>query len=213
MRETGCVKNGVTCNGQGECKCNKCSCNDNYQGPYCKTCADCNDCKQIAAILQSGDILEKKLTTSSDSLVTNITHHDTGFAELLAKKTCPPITDRDGCYVQFKYNYDEDGAVEGEDEEGMDYYDPSNLRPVKVMVSERACPASIVTPTNTVVSILAIGILSLIFWKIVTYFHDKGEYEKFLKEIQSQAWKNETNPLFQSPETEIRNPAYNPHEN
>ena len=45
-------------------------------------------------------------------------------------------------------------------------------------------------------SILAIGLLTALFWRLITYYHDKVEFEKFKKELQDAKWQGVSFNVF-----------------
>lgn len=57
-----------------------------------------------------------------------------------------------------------------------------------------------------VVCILLVGLLLIGVWKLVVHFEDRAEYQR----LAHEQWKGETNfnPLYKSPETEVKNPLF-----
>lgn len=55
--------------------------------------------------------------------------------------------------------------------------------------------------------VVAIGILLLAVWKILTHVSDLREYKRFEKEKLKSQWNND-NPLFKSATTTVMNPKF-----
>lgn len=58
-------------------------------------------------------------------------------------------------------------------------------------------------------SVLLLGILTLIIWKVVTTVHDKNEYARFLNEKNNTKWNSDENPLYKPGTSHFQNPVYN----
>lgn len=56
-------------------------------------------------------------------------------------------------------------------------------------------------------SILLAGIVMLVIWKMVSTYHDRREYHKFLNNLSIINF-NGNNPLFQNLTTNVKNPMY-----
>lgn len=76
---------------------------------------------------------------------------------------------------------------------------------------EKECP-TVVNPWAIVGGILGavvlVGLLLLIIWKIITYFKDKREYEKFVKNKSLAVWSENVSPLYKPATTTVQNPMF-----
>ena len=57
--------------------------------------------------------------------------------------------------------------------------------------------------------IILIGLLALIIWKVIVDYKDKKDYEEWIEYLKGRKFTSTgVNPLFLSPNTEIKNPLY-----
>lgn len=57
-------------------------------------------------------------------------------------------------------------------------------------------------------TMLVIGILTLIAWKVLTDARDRREYERFLEEHRGDTSGPCQNPIYEPASTTFRNPAF-----
>ncbi|XP_061185830.1 integrin beta-3-like [Saccostrea echinata] len=202
--------NGTICSGNGFCECGHCICNTGFRGKLCNSCTHCPGicsnnkdcaecmafnqglynstvCKQRCYNVETASFLQPRTTENQNDLVTI--------------KSCI-IEDAFGCFINFNV-YDSD--------EGR-----------KVVVKEtKRCPAG---PPNLLLvglsiagTILLIGLILLIIWKLLTLLYDHVEFSKFETEIMNPAWEKSENPIYKECVTKIDNPmcdsGFNPDEN
>lgn len=82
------------------------------------------------------------------------------------------------------------------------------------LVVSRQCESGIVHQAMlplflaVIACIILVGLLLLCVWKLVVHFEDKAEYNRLVE--HQMRWVGETNmnPLYQSPETEVKNPLF-----
>ncbi|RWS03092.1 Integrin beta-PS-like protein, partial [Dinothrombium tinctorium] len=192
----------ILCSGHGKCECGKCICDQNdrgdlFTGKWCEDCPTCSGhCdKYMDIVKQQIDrgYLDKSNITASfvDRVKTN-----------KEEKLCE-FFDNKGCKYLFKYKY-----------EYLISMTKDNVRKtVLTMQKAKQCPEPInvaKTSISIVGSILFIGIITLFLWKMITYFHDKREFEKFEKEIQNAKWGANQNPIFKPSTAKFENPTFKP---
>ncbi|XP_066138889.1 integrin beta-PS-like [Euwallacea fornicatus] len=196
-------KTNELCSGHGNCVCGHCQCytegDERYSGKYCERCTNCpeqrcdelKDCVECQAY-QSGPL------ANSTVCANNCTTFSTQIIKKLDETTnkggqkCRVLVEGD-CTIQFEYSYDED----------------DNL--VLVAEENKICPylpQHLVYILGVIASVLLVGIITLIIWKIVTTVHDKSEYARFLKERDKTTWSNGENPLYKPGTSHFQNPAY-----
>ncbi|KAH1024081.1 hypothetical protein HUJ05_003640 [Dendroctonus ponderosae] len=102
-----------------------------------------------------------------------------------------PVEDQ--CTVVFEYSYDENNMLFVTAEEKM---------------TCRIIPDLFVYIISVIGTILLIGIITMIIWKVVTTFHDKKEYARFLNERDQTKWSAGENPLYKPGTSHFQNPVY-----
>lgn len=194
------------CSGHGRCECGKCKCDQKedttYTGQFCEECSECitgkcsvfRDCVQCKHFsmgkLSSDECLQCNITSMSlDNLDSQVS---------IGARLCT-FVDEEGCYFNFTYRY-----TDIDPETGIPGYD--------IYVQERReCPEPppvLGIVFGLVAAIVAIGLLTLLIWKLLTTIHDRREYAKFEKERDAAKWNAEENPLYRSAETTFKNPAF-----
>ncbi|RWS23240.1 Integrin beta-PS-like protein [Leptotrombidium deliense] len=192
---------GSICAGHGTCKCGKCECDvqangEVYTGTWCDDCPSCSgrcktyydDVKREVDVARS----EEDVNDSYNYTVVMSDRVKAGKDEKLCE-----FLDENGCKYIFKYRYED------------------NLSPSKDSIitiqRKKECPEKISiekTGIKIISGILVVGILTLILWKIITYCHDKREFEKFEKEIKNANWEASQNPIFKPSTAQFQNPTF-----
>ncbi|CAG7837086.1 unnamed protein product, partial [Allacma fusca] len=104
----------------------------------------------------------------------------------------------DKCKINYRYFY--------HTEQGQSTY----LRAEVIRKRNEDCPKTPWWIIGVVVgSILLIGILLLLIWKIITHIHDTREYQRFEKEREGTKWGGGDNPLYTGPTSQFLNPLRN----
>ncbi|KAJ8395061.1 hypothetical protein AAFF_G00040120 [Aldrovandia affinis] len=193
---------GLLCNSRGTCVCGTCVCEDGpFQGPTCEICPSCPDvctehrecalCRAFGQV-QGEEACEKNcghlnLTLLAEPAHLPQEHHDHGLHRCKEK-------DNDGCWVHFVYQ------AEHRD------------RSAHVHVAlERECPAGpdVVLITALVSgSIVLLGLVLLLVWKLFTTIHDRREFVRFQRELGNAKWDMDDNPIYKSAVTTILNPKF-----
>uniref|UniRef100_A0A8C8HTZ6 Integrin beta n=1 Tax=Oncorhynchus tshawytscha TaxID=74940 RepID=A0A8C8HTZ6_ONCTS len=184
---------GSVCSGRGTCKCNQCKCMEGYQRPYCLTCPACQ-----TTCITKGKCIEC-LGFQTGPFSKNCSQACTSISEFKMVETLPPgkpcdVRDVESCRVFF--------AIKQLD--GEDNYTAQILK-------TRECPKlpniyAIIG--GSIVGVTVIGILILLFIKVLFTLQDLKEYRKFMNEAQKTRWSENKNPIFQEATTTVANPTF-----
>nr|AEN94570.1 beta-integrin [Scylla paramamosain] len=196
-----CIPTGSeeACSGHGKCDCGRCICdqqkNVTYTGRFCEDCLSCGGgkCKKFRDCVQCfhfgiGPLKDNCEQCEFSKAVENLDDYMYENSRLCT------FEDEDGCYLNFTYRY----------------LEATNKDEVHVQ-AERKCrekPPIAAIVFALIGTIVGIGVLSLILWKIFTTIHDKREYAKFLEETKRPQFNAEQNPLFIDPNTTTQNPMF-----
>ncbi|ERL86541.1 hypothetical protein D910_03947, partial [Dendroctonus ponderosae] len=172
------------CLGQGKCKCGKCECKSRpdkselIYGKYCE--CDNFSCPQKC----SG----RGRCECGDGVVLAVTVHPMRASACLQTESFY-VLDMETAHVAPVY------AVK---------------RKVTMASIARNAPTVIlkVYIISVIGTILLIGIITMIIWKVVTTFHDKKEYARFLNERDQTKWSAGENPLYKPGTSHFQNPVY-----
>ncbi|KAK9871410.1 hypothetical protein WA026_011661 [Henosepilachna vigintioctopunctata] len=194
-----CIQDGYTnvCSGNGTCSCGKCQCQNGFSGTFCEICPTCDalcpvmlDCV-VCTVFGSGKYSREECKLKC--IEYNITSVDQDIVEQKKEneKICRETIKK--CEIIYKYSKDE--------------YDHLIIT---VSKSQKCEPNLFVWVLGVIGSVILLGFLTLIIWKIITTFHDKREYQKFCKEQKESKWHRNDNPLYKNATTTFENPYY-PH--
>ncbi|XP_032721105.1 integrin beta-2 isoform X2 [Lontra canadensis] len=187
----GCLSaEGYECNGRGRCRCNVCECDAGYQPPLCLECLGCpSPCGRYITCAQCLKFDQGPSGRNCSAECGNV-----GLLSAPPEKgrRCKE-RDLDGCWITFTLRQ----------RAGRDSYD------IHVDDSRECVGGPQVAPIvgGTVSGVVAIGILLLAIWKILTHVSDLREYKRFEKEKLKSQWNND-NPLFKSATTTVMNPKF-----
>ncbi|KAM6979940.1 integrin beta-6 [Aplochiton taeniatus] len=188
------MDDGAACSGRGKCVCGTCVCSvPGASGDLCERCPTCGDTCSLArncveCHLESEDRLEDCVQTCSvPNVFINKTSENSGGQPLHCK-----LQSEHGCLISFS-------VVTGD--VGNTVYD------LKI----HDCPeppdiAMIVLGVS--LSILCIGLILLVAWKLLVSVHDRKEVAKFEAERTKAKWQSGTNPLFRSSTSTFKNVTY-----
>ncbi|XP_064077231.1 integrin beta-PS-like isoform X2 [Macrobrachium nipponense] len=195
--EDGCIEPGSKeiCSDQGECKCNKCICNPGYSGKYCGDCPNCSGkcvdykpCVQCQAF-QTGEYSPE--VCQSNCTLFNVTK----VPEIKAdrdEQLCSFFDDNE-CRFFFMYRRYDNGTIE-------------------VLVQENVECSTSVNMWGVIISVLCtvvlIGLVALLVWRITASIHDRREYQKFVLDQQNAKWSAGENPLYKKATTSVQNPLF-----
>ncbi|XP_033639527.1 integrin beta-PS-like [Asterias rubens] len=206
----GCEKNakkcvspdGSICSNVGVCECGKCLCNiktrndtKKYLGSTCQICEECpSECNLHKACVQCQAYGKGKYKDDEDACK-NCPHKVEVFEELPSIKgsTVCTFKDEDNCNFEFTHRKIADGVIE--------------LNAIKTL----RCPlvADVIwIIIGIVIGIILVGIALLLIWRLLTYIHDRREFQLFEKERVNARWEGGENPIYKPSTSVFRNPTY-----
>ncbi|KAM8933823.1 integrin beta-2 [Pelodytes ibericus] len=191
---TSCMNpRGTVCSGRGKCLCNRCTCNPGYQLPFCELCPGCQSpCGKFGQCVECMLSQDSRNPRNCSSLCPGVTSSRTVTME---EETSCREKDSNNCWMQYLIK----------EEDGVEKYSIIYRKGTE-------CPEApdvYAIVGWTVGGVIAIGLICLALWKIVTEVNDRQAYKRFEKEKMKSKWNKDLNPLFQSPTTTIVNPLFN----
>ncbi|KAJ2944557.1 hypothetical protein O0L34_g3906 [Tuta absoluta] len=196
--------NEKECSGNGHCECGMCVCHNdkkNFEGAYCEKCDTCSEercaeLKEYVHCMYDGEKNGDKIFCDNKyGIKTNITVEFKNQTELEGWNEvlpCPAIILPDESQIIFKF------------------LDGNNSTYIMIQ-KEKVLPqdTNIWTPIGIAVgSILLVGVLTMIAWKLLVDMHDAREYHKFVEEAKKSGFEVTQNPLYKPAAVSINNPAY-----
>ncbi|XP_042877384.1 integrin beta-PS-like isoform X1 [Penaeus japonicus] len=199
-----CIEPGKQkeCSGHGECKCGKCRCNKPdglfYSGQYCEDCQSCStgkcglfrDCVQCKHF-GTGVLAENGECNKCEIKPQPVDYLDDKIINMA--RLCTFEDSTTGCYFNFTYLYMDNGKYSIYVQREQQCPEPA---PVLGIVF------------GLVAAIVAIGLLTLLIWKLLTTIHDRREYAKFEDERRKAQWNTDANPLYRPATNTFQNPAF-----
>lgn len=190
---------GPTCSARGKCVCGSCVCDStSYEGQFCELCPICpgGACNELKDCVEC--VAFQKKDCHNCTVEVNVMYVDTVTEDSFRKEENTGFCrfpDENDCTFSFIYKK----------VKGADIYD------VTVEKEKRCSNVNILAVVLGVIgSIVFIGLLTLIIWKIVTSIHDQREYSKFEKERAQSKFSCDQNPLYRGAITTHANPTFNP---
>ncbi|KAH9520115.1 Integrin beta-1 [Bulinus truncatus] len=181
---------GEVCNAKGICECDLCVCQKGYIGKYCEICFLCGDsvCDSMTYRQCAQCHFEKKIETCP----LNCPHVEIveSLKNLEASSQCS-IKQDDGCFISFIVT----GTIE------------TNV--TVIIQKTKTCPEPVdILPivAGVVGGVVAIGLLLLILWKILTTIFDRIEYSRFEEDLKKCKWAQQDNPFYKGATTTYKNP-------
>ncbi|XP_060776251.1 integrin beta-7 [Neoarius graeffei] len=213
--DTDCERyNNKICNGKGKCVCGECKCSPNYTGSACECSTETSMCQNKSGKFCSGhgncscNRCECNKGFGGDAC-NELTNACTKYKDCMA---CTHA--REGCSVRC-------GGVrlvKLEDSRSLECIHESISYEVKldendnVVINYAQLPHTIdktsVIIGSSVSSIIFIGILIIIIYKILLELYDRREYRNFLKAQENTKWNEESNPLYKGATTTVLNPLH-----
>ncbi|XP_028662245.1 integrin beta-6 isoform X1 [Erpetoichthys calabaricus] len=190
------TEDGDLCNGRGDCICGKCICSDQgASGDKCERCPTCGDnCGSKRNCIECHLFSKDEVSESCNELCR--TAHTTVITaadfEDNRSISCT-LQSENECIVSFDMTTDDNGKNVIYNLQKIDCPEPPNIPMIILGVS---------------MSILTIGIILLIIWKLLVSVHDRKEVAKFEAERAKAKWQTGTNPLFRSSTTTFKNVTY-----
>ncbi|KAL1021869.1 hypothetical protein UPYG_G00019090 [Umbra pygmaea] len=192
----GCVSgDGELCSGRGKCVCGTCVCSvPGASGETCEQCPTCGDtcssaraCVECHLQAEEGSREECAQRCSMSHISIN---NSTGYNE--NQSTLCTLKSDTECLISFN-------VVTGVPRNTV-----YNLRMYD-------CPEPPDIPMiilGVSLSIVCMGTILLVAWKLLISVHDRNEVAKFKSEMAKAKWQSGTNPLFKSSTSTFKNVTY-----
>ncbi|KAK0049467.1 integrin beta-1 [Biomphalaria pfeifferi] len=179
---------GQVCSDQGICECDTCVCKKGYTGKYCENCFLCGDniCDNNQYRQCAQCHFDKKTTCDEDCPSVEIVD---SLKSYQVSNPCS-IKQEDGCFLSF-------------------YVISSETNVTIIVQKTKTCsePVDILPIVAAVVGgVVAIGLLLLLLWKILTSIFDKIEYARFQEDLKQCKWAKQENPVYKGATTTYKNP-------
>ncbi|XP_057381289.1 integrin beta-PS-like [Daphnia carinata] len=192
------IGGGDVCSGNGVCNCGSCQCSATSNGRYCENCPTCpSRCDEFTPcvqckVFQTGPYSADNEAVCNSECTYSIETQETVQVEETSERECS-YENEQKCTINFVYGFDSNGA-----------------RQVRVQ-QEPICPPPIpvlAVGFGLAGALIALLLLALISYRIVTYIYDKREYARVLKERECEQFEDETqnvkwnagnNPLYVNP--------------
>lgn len=185
---------GVLCSDRGRCQCGRCVCAvPGASGDKCEKCPTCGDaCSSARSCVEchldenaEADLCDEKCS------IPKIFINTTSDQDKSLSTQCTLMTENE-CWISFN-------VVAGET--GTTAY---NLQIY-------GCPEAHKMPIiilGVSLSIVCIGLILLVVWKVLVSVHDRKEVARFEAERSKAKWQSGTNPLFRSSTSTFKNITY-----
>ncbi|XP_067007319.2 integrin beta-PS isoform X2 [Anabrus simplex] len=184
------------CSDHGKCDDGECLCDQGYAGTYCQDCLTCpgghcmelRDCVECL-VYKTGECVDpcENLNITINDVVDELTEEDADED----KHFCP-LPDGSSCTIIFIYQ-EKDGLMNVTAQREKECRGVGNVLAVVFGV---------------VGSTILIGLLFIIFWKLLTTIHDNREFAKFEKERAKAKFDRGENPLYRGAITKFDNPTF-----
>ncbi|XP_059140865.1 integrin beta-1-like [Physella acuta] len=181
-----CMLNNKMCSDAGDCVCGGCDCKKGYTGLFCENCFLCGD------------------TVCDNHLYRACA--ECNFKQNQCPSGCPDvqlvdsIKDYEGSVCSVKQD---DGCF-------MAFHVQSSENNVTIILQKTTtCPEPVdILPIaiGVVGGVVAIGLLLLLLWKILTTIFDRVEYSKFQEDLKQCKWAQQDNPFYKGATTTYKNP-------
>ncbi|XP_043201767.1 integrin beta-PS-like, partial [Amphibalanus amphitrite] len=151
----------------------------------CDEYRPCVECTVFA----SGELVDTCQTSCAQLLINQT---DVVEVESPDERMCI-YTDESVCRYRFVYGYDGLGS------------------PVIRVQPTKQCPAPINVLSivlTLIAAIVAVGMATLLLWKLLTTIHDRREYAKWDSERKNAKWDTGENPIYKQATSTFKNPAY-----
>ncbi|XP_038047358.1 integrin beta-1-like isoform X1 [Patiria miniata] len=190
---------GLVCSNVGVCECGKCSCNDTkkYRGATCQNCDSCpSECDLHKPCVQCKVYKTGKYKDNPEAC-NSCPHEVEVFEELPNRESTDRIScvfkDENNCNFEFTYRKLGEGNIELQ------------------AVEEPSCPlvADVLwIIIGIIIGIILVGIALLLIWRLLTYIHDRREFQQFEKERTNAQWEAGENPIYKPSTSVFKNPTY-----
>ncbi|XP_060805621.1 integrin beta-3 [Amyelois transitella] len=188
------------CSGNGECVCGECVCakrgakEKSYDGAFCDSCDECADrrCKVLETIVEC-NYYHKTNCNKDIRAVVGIVNRTNMNAKGRRGEWCKKTLEN-GTSIVFRH-----------------YYDKNDRKLHIVIQDQLEVPpeADVWVPVGIAIgTVLLVGILTVIIWKILVDYYDAKEYDKFAREAKEAGFEVMRNPFYVDPSIEFANPTF-----
>ncbi|XP_071966262.1 integrin beta-1-B-like [Antedon mediterranea] len=194
------ARNGLVCGGRGYCECNQCKCDEGYDGQACECkngeCeSECDANKPcVKCHFKEGELYENGLceeTCLTEPIIVDDLE-DIGTAQKCKYK------DENQCVVSFTQEILPNEKLELTIKRDPDCY---------------GGPGVLWIIIGIIIGIILVGLALLLIWRLLTFIHDRREFEQFEKERQDAKWEGGHNPLYKPSTSTFKNPTYSAKQN
>uniref|UniRef100_T1K854 Integrin beta n=1 Tax=Tetranychus urticae TaxID=32264 RepID=T1K854_TETUR len=173
------------CNGRGTCNCGKCDCQQSYFGLYCDECPTC-----LGQCPLYQDLIKQQINNGTLEMTSSLTLTSTNYSiistlvndlkEDSRDKRCQFVGKDDDCAYMFTYRYEDETLIKPSLKNKIS----ENQRVIMKALKIRKCTQPIdlkAYAAEYIGTIVVIGLITLLIWRIITFMLDRHEYQKFLK--------------------------------
>ncbi|XP_013181029.1 PREDICTED: integrin beta-PS-like [Papilio xuthus] len=199
---TPCLVDGKVCNNRGNCECGSCTCQALevwdarwYQDKRCSIipCADCHNrqcdlLRSCARCHHTGG----ECSQCHSKIRINVTHTLNDYNINDTNWNICYFDTKNMCYSRFMYRYD------------------NNDYSIEIVVqTDSDCAKSYYMYGGIfLITLIVIGIVTLVAWKLLVDARDKQEYIRFKKQQEEDMSETCVNPSFRPPTMTFNNPAF-----
>ncbi|XP_076870725.1 integrin beta-7 isoform X2 [Brachyhypopomus gauderio] len=224
--DSSCERNdNKICNGQGSCKCGTCVCNANYNGSACQCPVSTDMCHRKGDVFCNGlgdcecnrCVCRKGFSGEDCSNIIDPCEPYRSCVEREVKNRISGQGSLNTCSADKHVHTVKHVWLEGCDQlkcifkDGISY--EVTLKDAEgVLIKYVECAHTIdktkVIIGTSVTSIIVIGIVIIIVYRILLEIYDRREYQHFVKAQQEANWNTTPNPLFKGATTTTLNPLH-----
>lgn len=184
----------VLCSGRGSCDCGQCKCNHSFFGSFCERspgsnalCSFYEPCVSCLVGLKQGQACDDQAMLCATHDVPFLVEYVSSLSDPVVDQCVLRVSDDDGVVCEHRFSYQVESTGDGATQR-------SSLR-VKLQPCKRPLNAATVG-LGIVVATFLLGILVLMVFKGVTTIHDRREFARFEKELQTTEYALNTSPLY-----------------
>ncbi|CAF99789.1 unnamed protein product, partial [Tetraodon nigroviridis] len=187
------AEDGALCSGRGRCECGRCVCSvPGASGDRCEKCPTCGDACTSARICVECHLEEEDAELCQEKCsIPKISINTTADYDKSTSLQCTVMTENE-CQISFN--------VVASETQTTAY----NLR----IYGCPKPPKIFMIVLGLSLSVVCIGLVLLVVWKVLVSFHDRKEVARFEAERSKAKWQTGTNPLFRSSTSTFKNVTY-----
>ncbi|XP_033097330.1 integrin beta-1-like [Anneissia japonica] len=196
MSNYSCIApNGELCNGKGQCDCGKCDCIDGFDGKTCECGDECeSECEANQACVKCEFEEGEYFVNGQCDEKCKMKYRKVKVLEdTVGNARKCKYTDENQCVVTYTQEILPDGTLELIIKEDPECYGGPDVLWIIIGI---------------IIGIILVGLALLLIWRLLTFIHDKREFEQFEKERQEAKWEGGHNPLYKPSTSTFKNPMY-----